>query len=80
MGEVKKLKWWELYNNEQPKCPYCGESIDIPENDLYHLYDLEEDDSDTIDCPYCDEEFCVRTKHEITFTTRREEGDSEDEN
>ncbi len=29
----------EFRGNKQPKCPHCGQDVDISDNDLWRLYD-----------------------------------------
>ena len=58
----------EFWGNKEPKCPHCGASFDIEDNDAYELY-TDNDDSHTVYCPECDMEFEVVTMITHRFST-----------
>lgn len=51
---------------DEPRCPHCGESIDISKRDLNELY---EEGEHIIDCPLCELEFSVATTVKHSFST-----------
>lgn len=52
---------------DEPICPSCLEEVGIDENELYHLYDS--DDDHEIECPHCEEIFFVHPVATYTFST-----------
>ncbi len=61
----------EFWGNDQPKCPHCGEEVEISQNGLYRLYDEGEHD---VTCPHCDGGFAVSTRVSYSFSTDSQEG------
>ncbi len=53
--------------NDDPVCPHCNNEISVGHEDLYHLYD--EDENHEIDCPYCKESLAVESHCKWTFST-----------
>lgn len=68
-SEHKALDFW---GNDDPKCPHCGQSINISQHDLGELY---EEGEHTIDCPYCEREFQVTTRVSFSFSTDEQDMD-----
>jgi uncharacterized protein (DUF2225 family) len=63
----------DFWQNENVKCPHCGEEFNPGEHDMWELYD---DDIDhDVDCPSCELEFKVRATAKYSFTTADEDGD-----
>lgn len=62
--------------NKGPKCPHCGEEIDIGEHELWQLYD---DNDQDIDCPLCDQEFHVQVHVSYSYSTEDQPDDEDDE-
>jgi DNA-directed RNA polymerase subunit RPC12/RpoP len=52
--------------NKGPRCPHCGEEIDIAEHELWQLYDDEDKD---IECPLCDHTFHVQIHVSYSYST-----------
>lgn len=67
---------WDFWGVSSPKCPHCGEDIEVPANDLYELY--EEGEHDDIECPNCERTFIVSTSISYSFDTSRQEQDDND--
>jgi uncharacterized Zn-finger protein len=61
--------------NKEPKCPHCGEEIDVNEHEMYQLYDDQDQD---IDCPLCGEQFHVQVHVSYSYSTD-DQPDEEDE-
>ena len=60
-----------FWGNKEPRCPHCGEEIDIARFDLFSLYD--ESDTHEIECPLCDESFTVKASASWSFDTSDQE-------
>jgi len=70
MSEYKALSergYNDFWGEDNPRCPHCGESIDIVAHDMYELYS--EDCHDGVYCPHCDGVFSVETCIKHTFNT-----------
>lgn len=52
--------------NKGPKCPHCGEDLDINEHELWQLYDDEDKD---IECPLCERQFHVQIHVSYLYST-----------
>ncbi len=61
----------EFWGNDNPKCPHCGQTIDINEHEKWDLY--EEGEHET-SCPDCDGDFTVSTMVSYSFSTENQEG------
>lgn len=70
--EGATLNYW---NEDNPRCPHCGEAYDIQENEDWGLHDPSLDEHE-IECPSCEQEFKVGATVSITYTTR--DADDED--
>ena len=57
---------FEFIANKGPKCPHCGEEIDIVEHELWQLYDDQDQD---IECPHCDNDFHVQIHVSYSYST-----------
>jgi transposase-like protein len=55
-----------FWHNEQPKCPHCGETFDVSENECWRLYEEGEHD---IECNSCGLEFTVQTHVSFSYST-----------
>lgn len=62
--------WWDYSGNDDPKCPHCGETCYIPENEWWDLY---EEGEHTKECPHCDGEFTISTRVSHSFSTDQQE-------
>lgn len=62
----------EFWRADQPKCPHCGESCDISDNDWWRLY---EEGEHEVSCPHCDGDFTVSTAVSYSFSTDEQEDD-----
>lgn len=62
--------------NKGPKCPHCGEEIDVVEHELWQLYD--DNFNDDLECPHCDQKFRVEVHVSYSFSTD-DQSDLEDE-
>lgn len=62
---VQRLKY---SHNEMPKCPHCDEDIEILRNDLYEI--LQEGSHDIM-CPFCDKSFVVNSTAIWAFSTEK---------
>jgi len=56
--------------NDEPKCPHCGVTHPISENEWWRLY---EDGEHEVACPSCDEDFTVSTHVSYSFSTETQE-------
>lgn len=76
MNKFKALKegnCWDYTLEKDPRCPHCGKTIDIGDNEMFELY--EDDCHPDVVCPYCDGEFHVVTSCEYRFCTEDQEED-----
>ena len=64
---VERLKF---RGNDNPKCPHCGETIDVAQHEQWELYDEGEHD---MECPHCEREFVVSTNITYSFSTDEQE-------
>lgn len=55
-----------MTNDRGPKCPHCGDLVDIQEHELWQLYDDQDQD---IDCPNCDQSFHVQVHVSYSYST-----------
>lgn len=69
---MERLEFWGC---EQPRCPHCGQSIDISENELWRLY---EEGEHELECPYCNADFSVSVNVSYSFSTDDQDMDEED--
>lgn len=67
IDSVDRLDFWR---NDNPKCPHCGESVDIVQHELWNLYEEGEHD---VECPHCEGEFVVGTDISYSFSTDEQE-------
>jgi glutaredoxin len=56
--------------NDSPICPYCDNTIDIDE---WELYDLYTEDCHDETCPYCDKDIEIVSNVSYSFTTQKPE-------
>ena len=63
---------WDYMNNKDPKCPHCGEIYDIQRNELFRLY--EENQNHEINCLDCELDFYVESAATCTFSTNCQMG------
>lgn len=61
----------DFFGNNNPKCPHCGESCDVDDNEWYRI---NEDDIHNVTCPHCEGDFMVRTIVSRIFSTDEQEG------
>lgn len=69
MNRLQALKTgdvWDFIANDSPKCPHCGESHSISENDWQQLY---EEGLRDVTCPACSLDFFVKTEVSYSFST-----------
>jgi|GEM_PF-2092475 len=57
----------ELWHNDSPVCPYCGEKQDY--SNLFEKVCYEEDAESELTCEHCDKEFSCSTYAEYSFTS-----------
>lgn len=57
--------------NKAPKCPHCGDDFDITENEAWFLYD--ENETHTVECRRCENEFQVNSIARWSFSTDEQE-------
>ncbi len=62
-GVLDRLAFWWC---KSPRCPHCGESIDIENHELWRLY---EEGEHELECPYCGSEFRVSVEVSYSFST-----------
>ena len=77
MGRFEALKAepggsLEFWGNDEPKCPHCGKSIDVSDNDLWSIYQEGEHE---VTCPHCDDDFTVATNVSYSFSTETQDDD-----
>ena len=60
----------DFWRNDNPKCPHCGEIIDIGLHELWNFYEEGEHD---VECPHCEGEFVVSTHITYSFSTDEQE-------
>lgn len=61
----------DYWGNDQPRCPHCGTTCDVSDNDWFRLYEEGEHD---VSCPHCDGDFTVSTRVSFSFSTDEQEG------
>jgi transposase-like protein len=61
----------EFWGNKKPRCPHCGESHSVSENEWWRLY---EEGEHEVTCPDCDGDFTVSTSVTYSFSTEQQEG------
>jgi uncharacterized Zn-finger protein len=66
--------WMDFAHNDSPKCPHCGESFDIDDNEAWRLYD--DNDDHEVTCPSCGGDFTVRSHSRWTFSTDTQDDDA----
>lgn len=71
-GALREGKWFDFCGNGSPRCPHCGESFSISQNEAWFLYD--DNDRHEVDCPACEETFKVKSWASWTFSTDEQEG------
>jgi len=59
----------EFFGNDNPKCPHCGVTSRIDDNEWYELY---EEGMHEVTCPDCDLDFSVSTSVSYSFTTENQ--------
>ena len=59
---------WNFSNERNPRCPHCGETYDINENESWDLYGDDDTEND-IECKSCEKPFRVYTRIEYRFCT-----------
>lgn len=57
----------EFFGNDNPRCPHCGDTHEIWEQDWSELYD--DNDYHDVSCPTCEKEFRVSTNIRYSFST-----------
>lgn len=57
--------------NKKPKCPHCGDDFDIDANEAWFLYD--ENETHTVVCRLCENEFQVNSHARWSFSTDEQE-------
>lgn len=67
---LRKGEWLDFWGNENPKCPHCGVTSDVGDNEWYKLY---EEGEHEVTCPSCDEDFIVSTHVVHSFSTDEQE-------
>lgn len=65
----------DFWGQDQPKCPHCGDAVDVSDNDLWRIY---EEGEHEVDCPHCENEFSVSTRVSYSFDTDQQEMDDDD--
>ena len=73
LGALKDGGLLEFVANKQPKCPHCGDDFDITANEAWFLYS--EDETHTVECTRCDNEFQVISVARWSFSTDEQEDD-----
>lgn len=66
----------EFWGCEAPRCPHCGESIDISAHELWRLY---EEGEHELECPDCGADFRVSVNVSYSFSTDDQDMDDDDE-
>ncbi|WAC72105.1 hypothetical protein OU995_21425 [Roseateles sp. SL47] len=56
----------DFWANPAPRCPHCGKTSHISDNDWWRLY---EEGTHDVACPSCDQDFSVRTSVSYSFST-----------
>lgn len=70
----------EYWGNEKPKCPHCGESFDVWEEDNPLNLNYEDGGSTTFQCGDCLKDFvCVTSVRYVFSTAVSEEAASDEE-
>lgn len=70
LAALKAGEYLEFFGLDKPKCPHCGDELDISESGSYQLY--EEGDHE-ITCEACDLDYTVSTRVSYTFSTDSQE-------
>ena len=74
---LKADKGGEFWGKDNPRCPCCGNEINVNDNELWYLY---EDETHEVSCPACNEDFKVITNVSYSFSTNeQDENEDEDE-
>lgn len=55
---------------KNPRCPHCGETCRIEDQEWWHLFDEGEHE---VECPHCDLQFTVSTRVTHHFSTDEQE-------
>jgi len=69
LKERSSLDFWQ---ERDPRCPHCGNSVGIAEHELWELYS---EGDHHIECPYCELDFTVQTEAKFSFTTEDQDED-----
>lgn len=67
---------YRFFGNDNPKCPHCGDDFDIATNEAWFLHD--EQDTHTIECRRCENEFQVNATARWSFSTDEQEASNAD--
>ena len=63
-----KGRSFDFSNEDEPKCPHCGEVYDIAEHEHYELYDTDEG-SHEAECTFCEKVFSVIVGCKFSYST-----------
>ena len=58
-----------FWRNKEPRCPHCGESCGVSDNDWWKLC---EEGEHEVCCPHCDGDFTVITHVHYSFSTEEQ--------
>ena len=62
--EGGSTSYWQ---EDNPRCPHCGETYDVHDNEDWGLYDSQKDEHE-ISCPNCEKEFTVNVTVSFYFS------------
>lgn len=64
-------RWADFWALDDPKCPHCGATCSVFDNDWLALYEEGEHD---VTCPGCAMDFVVSSRVSYSFSTDEQEG------
>ena len=64
---LRNNRFYEFDHEIHPKCPHCGTTYNIVDNEAWQLYDA--DQGHTIECPQCKLPFQVVVHTQYYFST-----------
>lgn len=59
------LNFWHEKN---PRCPHCGETLDIAESEAWELCDYRNEEA-IVECPACNQDYTVGIITEFSYST-----------